>query len=353
MSDTGTAVARRNGVQSIGELARTAFSVEQIELIKDTVAPRDASPAEFAMFLEISARYELDPFAKEIFLAKMKGKDGQQGRCAIIVSRDGFLQIANRTNEFEGIEGDVVRENDEFTKTAGEAVPKHIVKGHVLPPIVSEDGQTTTWPEGSRGKIVGAWATVYRKGRKPTYFYAPWSEYVPNADRKKATPWGKQESAMILKCAETAALRKSFSITGVVGEEEMAHALITQESEVGMTDYGDDPVMADWLPRLFAKANEMEADKYRPAKVRMMLQGADHEQRCAVADEVWHFIRSRGGEVPEPRSQEDLEAEAQARMAEAEEEVIPADETEVIHDDDDVAEGEIPFPAPGDPDVRR
>lgn len=352
MSDTGTAVARRNGVQSIGELARTAFSVEQIELIKDTVAPRDASPAEFAMFLEISARYELDPFAKEIFLAKMKGKDGQQGRCAIIVSRDGFLQIANRTNEFEGIEGDVVREFDEFKKVAGEAVPQHVITGHVLPPTTSDDGQTMTWPDGSRGKIVGAWATVYRKGRKPTYFYAPWSEYVPNADRKKATPWGKQESAMILKCAETAALRKSFSITGVVGEEEMAHALIAQESEVGMIDYGDDPVMADWLPRLFAKANEMEADKYRPAKVRMMLQGADHEQRCAVADEVWHFIRKHGGEVPEPRSVEGIEAEQQARMAEAEEEVIPADETEVIPDDD-VREGDIPFPAPGDPDVRR
>jgi hypothetical protein len=328
VSDTGTAVARHAGVQSIGKQALKTFDAEQVELIRDTVA-KDASPAEFAMFLDMAARYELNPLAKEIFCAKMKGKDGGSGRVAIIVGRDGLLKIARRSDEFEGIEGDVVRENDTFSKDSDSILPKHSYTGHALPP--KADGK---FPEGSRGAIVGAWAVAYRKDCKPTYFYAPWSEYVPNADRAEKTPWGKNESAMILKCAQSLALRLAFSITGVHSEEEMAHVLVQEQADVGLIEWGDDPVLADWLPRLFAAANEVR-DEFRPAKIRMLLSGSDHEQRLAIADEVVEFIQKHGGEVPEPRSAEDLAAEQQERMAAAEEEVVPPEETEVMQDGDD------------------
>ena len=90
---------------------REQFAAEQVNLIRATVA-RDASDAELAMFLELCARYRLDPFAGQIYCAKMRSENGEGGRVQIIVGRDGFLKIAKDHQDFEGFDSDVVREND-------------------------------------------------------------------------------------------------------------------------------------------------------------------------------------------------------------------------------------------------
>lgn len=333
MSDSQT-VARRDGVLSIGTRARGAFDEEQVALIKATVA-KDCSTAELGMFLELAVRYELDPFCREIFAAKMGGRDGSQGRVAIIVGRDGFLKIANRHDDFRGMKGDVVRENDDFRKSAADDIPEHTYMGNT----------------DTRGAIVGAWATVFREGRQAMYFYAPLSEYMPKSEGKlRHSPWGSQESVMILKCAQSTCLRLAFSITGLVGEEEASRMLQREAEDAGETDWGSDPTLAAWLQLLFDAANATQEDIYRPAKIRTMMRGRSDEEREEFAVQLVAWLAEHDAEVPERPTLEDL-------LKDVPEEVLRDEDTEVVADEptfnEGFAEGDVPFPDPGDPDVRR
>ena len=166
-----------------------SFTEEEIETIKRTVAS-DANTDELKMFLHVAKSYGLDPFNKEIFFWKVKGKP------TIMTSRDGYLKIADRHPQYDGLVSDVVRKNDSFKKNADG--------------IEHEYGT-------ERGDIVGAYALVYRKDRSyPVYVFAPFAEY--RADTKV---WYKYPSAMILKVAESMALKRSFSVSGLVSREEM------------------------------------------------------------------------------------------------------------------------------------
>ena len=159
------------------------------DVIKRAVAKK-ATQDEFEMFMHLAKTYQLDPFQKEIFFWKYKGDT------TIMTSRDGYLKIANRHPEFDGLVSDVVHKNDNFQKT--------------LEVVQHEYGT-------DRGGIVGAYALVYRKDRKyPIYIFAPYEEY--SADKKA---WKQYPSAMILKCAESMALKRAFSVSGLVSKEEM------------------------------------------------------------------------------------------------------------------------------------
>lgn len=346
--ETATAVAIRRGGTSITRRAREDFDDKQIELIRATVA-KDCNTPELYMFLELCAKYDLDPFAREIYAAKMGNKDGQTGNVVMIIGRDGLLAIANRSGEFLGIEGDVVCQNDTFSKKAGEALPTH------------------EYTQTDRGDIVGAWAVAYRMQRQPTYFFAPLAEYKPGPGRKlDYSPWSSQQSAMILKCAESMALRKAFSITGLVGEEEMSRNRAIAENGarqlVSASDseleWGEDPALALWLQQLVAAANESKASIYRPAKLRAMLQGRTDDEREEFAVVVCDQLAAAGVAVPErptaeqaeearvaaeKAAQEAQEAEAaaaaEAEAAEAEE----VHDAEVVNGEEDVdTEGYVP-----------
>lgn len=262
---------------SILNAARFDFDSAQIEAIRRTVA-KDCSDAELVMFLELCARYELDPFAKQIFAAKMGGQ------VQIIVSRDGLLAHADRKADFLGMTGDVVRADDTFEVewTDGEiAKLRHAYNGFK-----------------DRGEIVGAWAMVKRKGRGKTYFFAPFSEY------KGKNVWDKNPSAMILKVPESYALRKAYSISGIVGEEEVTASRSVQNlSELpDEPDWGDDEVLAERLQNLFDKANETKPSSYRPQKVKTMLEGVDKEVREKIAKDLESFIENN--EAPAERIEE-------------------------------------------------
>ena len=233
---------------------RGDFEEAQMKLIKATVA-KDASDGELMMFLEICARYDLDPFAKQIWCARMGGSSGP---VTIMVSRDGLLSLANRPGTgFQGMDGDVVRENDDFEKTHG---PNGIEIRHTV-----TDGST----EG-RGKIVGAWAVVHRANRRPTYFYAPFEQYK----REGKTPWAKQTDAMILKVAESMALRKAFSISGVVGEDEIQPQLLTARSEASTPtiEWPEDPELKNELEMAFNVLG------YTKAKQRLSVNGKSEDE---------------------------------------------------------------------------
>ena len=76
------------------------FTEEELETLRRTVAG-DASSDEFKMFIYLAKNYGLDPFNKEIFFWKKDGKP------TIMTSRDGYLKIADRHPQYDGLVSDV------------------------------------------------------------------------------------------------------------------------------------------------------------------------------------------------------------------------------------------------------
>lgn len=178
------------------------WDARQIETIKKTVAV-GASNEELDMFLSIAGTYDLNPFLKEIWCIKMGGK------AIITTSRDGYLKIANRNPSYDGMVSDVVHAGDKFVRQGTEI--NHAYSG------------------SDRGPIIGAYALVYRKDRRvPTYFFAPFDEYC----KKDNGTWRQYPSAMIIKVAESMALKRTFSISGLVTQEEMGTEIVVESSPV-------------------------------------------------------------------------------------------------------------------------
>jgi phage recombination protein Bet len=166
------------------------WNEEQVALIKRTVA-KDATNDELKMFMHLSNKYNLDPFAKEIWFIKLGGVP------TITTSRDGYLKVANEHPAFAGLKSDVIYSKDSFAKTP--------------------DDVQHTYGVGDRGTILGAYALIYRKDRMfPIYVYAPIKDYA-----KPSNIWKTYPHAMILKVAEAMALKRAFSLSGLVTTEEL------------------------------------------------------------------------------------------------------------------------------------
>ena len=131
------------------------------------------------------------------------------------------VKIANRDPNYEGMTSDVVRAGDKFMKQGGEI-------NHAY--------------STNRGQIIGAYALVYRTDRKvPAYFFAPFDEYC----KKDNATWRQYPSAMIIKVAESMALKRAFSISGLVTEEEIGRDDKVQTESATATGSGNISKSAD------------------------------------------------------------------------------------------------------------
>jgi phage recombination protein Bet len=187
-----TAVANQN--TALSETSSSTLTPTQVELIKNSIA-KGASNDELQIFLHLANRYNLDPFAKEIWCIKLSANDP----AIIMASRDGYLKIANNSPSFNGIRSGVVKANDHFRPANLQGEVEHVLA------------------KGDRGDILGAYAIVFRKDWVyPVYQWVEFSEY-----KGSSPPWRKYPSAMIQKVAESMALKRAYSISGLVTQEEM------------------------------------------------------------------------------------------------------------------------------------
>lgn len=180
------------------------ISEHRLKFLRATVA-KDATNAEIGHFLELCAKYDLDPFAKEVWLAVSTSQQGKRN-VLLMVGRNGLRKIAMRQGMV--IDGDVVHAEDTFKVTRNPDRSRTIAHEYA---------------DKDRGEIIGAWAEVYDKaGQQRGYFYAPLSEYRPTNEAKlKYSPWGSQASVMILAAAERAALSMATPLSGVVVAGEL------------------------------------------------------------------------------------------------------------------------------------
>lgn len=116
---------------------------------------------------------------------------------------------------------------------------------------------------------------------------------------------------MMLKCAQSTALRLAFNISGFVPAEEIGLSgasdvplnggadiagVVTEDPD--SFDWGEDEKLADRLRLLIETANDVREGSFRPAKVRSLLRGKTHHERLLLAAEIEEYIRGRGGRVP-------------------------------------------------------
>lgn len=255
-----------------GHLDRAPFidTIDQrrLALIKAKVSGgRNVVPthSELAAFLELAARYDLDPFANEVWLAKSAGRDGGQGQLLIMVGRDGLRKIARR-NGLE-IDSDVVREKDRFV----------VVRTPERERRVKHEYMGAT--EEARGPIVGAWCEVWdaKTGKAMGYNYAPLSEYMPTNERKRQfSPWGSQVSVMIVTAAERNALRMATPLGGLLTPGEMPGQSPEADAE-GLRDFImglDAPVeVREALVGQIERLNAVSPNAWSVARAQMALPG--------------------------------------------------------------------------------
>jgi len=175
--------------------AKLEFSEKQVQLIKSTLA-KNCTDLEFELFMTLAKAYTLDPFKGQIWVVKYGTAPAR-----VFTGRDGFLEIAHRSGQFDGMDSGSTLEAD--------------------------------------GKITG-WATVYRKDMShPFEVEVALEEYA-----KDTEIWKKMPRTMIQKVAESQALRKAFSVSGLYAPEEFGEAEqkppmknVTPEHPQGERDY--------------------------------------------------------------------------------------------------------------------
>ena len=230
------------------ELAENLESKRQV--IKNTVA-KNASDDEFEMFMHLAKEYGLDPFQKEIFFWK------QKGRVTTMTSRDGYLKIANQHPAYEGMDSNIIYPGDELEITKSDIKLKSDSISNM-----SKDP-------------IGAYAVVYRSDRKiPTKIRVPFREYFKANNYKDN--WKNYPSAMILKVAESMALKRAFSVSGLVSKEEMGQQeeIEVPEMEIDEQEYID------------AKREGMQEEKpqlsERQQEIKQLIDNIDGGQKLVV-----------------------------------------------------------------------
>jgi phage recombination protein Bet len=164
------------------------FDRETVELIKRTCAT-NTSDTELALFLHTASKYNLDPLLHEIWCIKYADKVN------IFTSRDGYLKIAHMSGKLDGISSYTI--------------------------------------DDEQGNPIKAVCEVYRKDMsKPFRAEVKFKEYF----NEKNPTWKKYPSAMLIKVAEVFALRRAFSISGLLTEEEIGTPAPTTPPSYKMTE---------------------------------------------------------------------------------------------------------------------
>ncbi len=154
-----------------GGIIPAQYNPQQIQLIRDMCA-RDCTDNEFLLLMQLAKTYQLDPFAKQIWAVKYGNNPA-----AIFCGRDGFLAIAHRSGKFDGMESGTRKDGDD---------------------------------------LIG-WCRVYRKDMsRPFEVEVSLSEYSTGKNL-----WQTKPKTMIIKVAESHALRRAFGISGLYSPEEI------------------------------------------------------------------------------------------------------------------------------------
>jgi phage recombination protein Bet len=167
------------------QISEVKWTPGEISILKEAILDDQASNAELALFSKICEATGLNPFAKQIYGIRRKGKITFQ--CSI----DGYRLIADRTGQYAG--------NDDPLYDEGLSLYQHLISGRGNPLVAT----VTVW------KVVGGVRCNFTAS-------ARWEQYVQifwdkqQKCHKVSETWQKMPHFMLSKCAESLALRKAF-----------------------------------------------------------------------------------------------------------------------------------------------
>jgi phage recombination protein Bet len=145
----------------------SATILRGLQTVKNVLAP-DLSDDELKLFAMVAARSGLDPFAKQVYAVKRKG------RVTFQTGIDGYRSIAARTGMYDG----------------------------------QDEPEFGPWIEKPFGHPEFCVVRVHRKGvEHPISATAYWDEYKP---QDNDFMWQRMPRVMLAKVAEALALRKAF-----------------------------------------------------------------------------------------------------------------------------------------------
>jgi phage recombination protein Bet len=171
-----------------------SYNKEQLSLIKEMYAKK-ATDTELQLLLYMSNRYGLDILTKQIWCVKFGDAAAQ-----IYAGRDGFLEVGHRSNQFDGMETKIKR-IDEPISIEYSAWENRVKVNKTF----KSDYQFV------------ATCTVYRKDMEHPIEVEVYEEEYSTGQ----SLWQTKRRTMIGKVAESQALRKAFSISGLYAEEEI------------------------------------------------------------------------------------------------------------------------------------
>ena len=154
-----------------------------------------ASDSELAMLVTMAKHQNLNPFLKEIYFIKYGTAPAQ-----FVVSRDAYRKRAQKDPNFNGIKAGVIVEN--------------------------EDGSIEKLDGAFKKKtqvLIGAWCEVQMKNLDfPIYVAVSYDEYVQMKNGQPNSMWSNKPMTMLVKVAESQALRLAFpDMSGTYSEEEL------------------------------------------------------------------------------------------------------------------------------------
>lgn len=147
--------------------------------LRATVVPADVTREQFAAFLLVAKKYNLDPITKQIYAFPSRS-----GGIQPIVSIDGWMNLINTRAEFDGMEFE-----DHF---------------------------------GEEGKLTAITCRMYRKDRSRPVSV---TEYMDECQRPTDT-WKRWPARMLRHKAAIQAARYAFGFSGIVDEDEAERMIV-------------------------------------------------------------------------------------------------------------------------------
>jgi hypothetical protein len=249
------------------EPAQAAFNQDLVNMLFAN-APRGTPVPLFHKFLELSARYQLDANANQIWLAAMPGKNGGPGHIVVLIGRDGYMAVANRRPDFISCAGQAVYENDELDVEIDETGGLASFRFRPAHPA-------------RRGEPQGAFAILRREDKPALYFFAPLAQF-----RKNGGAW-KYEDPMIIKCAQSYLLRTTYGVSGAVPFDEVSVGFVPPSDTIDASA-SDAPTveMPPELSMLVARAYAVDSKSWRPNEVLARLPEPDDKNFGAMVKQI-------------------------------------------------------------------
>lgn len=284
-----------------------AMTEDRKAFLKRQFCPITCRDIDFEFFIAYCERTGLDPVLKQAYLIERKTKiftahpqggftEQEIVKYEPFTAEAGMAAKADAFPDFEGMSDGVVYEGDEFSIDYANGTVKHVAN-----PL-------------SRGKLIGAWAHVQRKGRVVPITWLRVEERMQttkgrDGKEERATRfWDKMGPTQILKCARAEQWRQGWPnmFGGQYVPEEMSE-------EIDVT-----PTPPAAIPTVTANRDTTDklADKARAAKdaSRPGAESVPPGQRT-VTVEVTNKSATGGGEVKPVVHKPDPEAADMTKLA--------------------------------------